>query len=1207
MDNDSKDIKLVIKATNKASKVLDEVSNSTDKYAKSASNATKESVDNKKSIKDLGDEIGSLDLSMKELRSLDALISKFKYLKENASKSEKALELSTDAMKKQQAVVKESESSIERLNKSKLKSLSALDRLRIAKVKDNEAIIANKNNNRELTLQIKQETAELRKNQSALKALTAARKRISDRRAKEAKEIDSYSSKIKAAGLDVNQLDKHQKDLKQSIDKLSISMQKASASQKKYTSSFTNLNDAVSKNSKQVNKAADSMSLFGDESRKSMSVTQRLRGEVLSITAAYVGLYGVIDGIGEAYRSYNEEQAAYARFLGASEGDHLKAAKEMEFAAEQAERLGLDLAVLEKSYSKFFVSARKSGNGTQAIRSMFIGVAEAATVNKLSIDEQNRAYTAMIQIMSKGTVMAEELQGQLAEALPGAVALFAQSQEVGTAALRKMMEQGLLTSDQLLGFTNILSESVSLGLDKATTSFLASTNRLGNAVTRLRREFGEMTQQDVSASIIELTEALDGEKGVALVEKLADAFQAIVESGNFIVENLDDIITAVKVLISFQLTKWFIALAGAIWKMAIALKGGKKNLVMFAAEMAAFYAMYETLGVVTSNYDELAPSDDDISNIKTKTDRIKEVGNKFRDDMKKLQDELLTTSVGEDVFDFFDKMVGDGADLIVDRKIATYNRLSKELRKKFDEDIAALKDVGDGDGFDKDLEAKKRLENRRRRSDEKELAKLKSDLAAKVEKIQKSLDKGRADSLESELALIDKVNDKIIEDLLKVGMEKEAQVVRDSVAFEKNKIYKKYELKQEYEIAKIRESSQKTIKEFNELNHQAMRDSGEGLKASFTEIDEKYGSLIERLIDIGETEKAYRVLKLQDLATEKALDEELLRIEDEEKSAIKDQLDLGKQQYDQIMESFELRKLSINEVSRLRESGTSEDIAKANAIEQSIVDSDQAILKAIRSAIEFYESIGGEDAKRSISLLKGLEVSLEKVSNKLITTKQVNEELSGGLTDSFMEMGDGLADVFRGVDSLSGAFERAGKSFEDFAQGFLAKIAEMILKAAILRALSATPFGGMISGVINNAGGAVPTSANHSGGVVGTPSGMTRSVSPLAFSNAVKYHGGGIAGLRPNEVPTILERGEEVLTASDPRHRNNAAGKTVVNIIDQRESGSPEAEVSRDTDSNGMESINVLIRNSVSQSLGDGSLDKSFSQAYGAVRKGVTR
>lgn len=60
----------------------------------------------------------------------------------------------------------------------------------------------------------------------------------------------------------------------------------------------------------------------------------------------------------------------------------------------------------------------------------------------------------------------------------------------------------------------------------------------------------------------------------------------------------------------------------------------------------------------------------------------------------------------------------------------------------------------------------------------------------------------------------------------------------------------------------------------------------------------------------------------------------------------------------------------------------------------------------------------------------------------------------------------------------------------------------------------------------------------HSGGIAGSGN-RSRTVSPAWFSNAVRYHGGGIAGLRPNEVASVLERGEEILTRSDPRHRLN--------------------------------------------------------------------
>lgn len=49
----------------------------------------------------------------------------------------------------------------------------------------------------------------------------------------------------------------------------------------------------------------------------------------------------------------------------------------------------------------------------------------------------------------------------------------------------------------------------------------------------------------------------------------------------------------------------------------------------------------------------------------------------------------------------------------------------------------------------------------------------------------------------------------------------------------------------------------------------------------------------------------------------------------------------------------------------------------------------------------------------------------------------------------------------------------------------------------------------------------------HAGGMVGS-GGSGRSVSPSVFFGAQRYHTGGYAGLKPDEVPAILQRGERV-------------------------------------------------------------------------------
>ncbi len=64
-------------------------------------------------------------------------------------------------------------------------------------------------------------------------------------------------------------------------------------------------------------------------------------------------------------------------------------------------------------------------------------------------------------------------------------------------------------------------------------------------------------------------------------------------------------------------------------------------------------------------------------------------------------------------------------------------------------------------------------------------------------------------------------------------------------------------------------------------------------------------------------------------------------------------------------------------------------------------------------------------------------------------------------------------------------------------------------------------------------------SVAHTGGIAGEIAGSLRSMSPYAFVGAPRYHSGGVAGVSPGEVAAVLQRGEEIITRTDPRHRFN--------------------------------------------------------------------
>ena len=113
------------------------------------------------------------------------------------------------------------------------------------------------------------------------------------------------------------------------------------------------------------------------------------------------------------------------------------------------------------------------------------------------------------------------------------------------------------------------------------------------------------------------------------------------------------------------------------------------------------------------------------------------------------------------------------------------------------------------------------------------------------------------------------------------------------------------------------------------------------------------------------------------------------------------------------------------------------------------------------------------------------------------------------------------------------------------------------------------PIANALSGALGGAGGVAggnaplgpflsPLLANilHAGGMVGAP-GPGRMVPALAFAGATRMHSGGWAGLRPDEVPAILQRGERVLSRREsPTYGASVAAATVNVTINARDAES---------------------------------------------------
>ncbi len=151
-------------------------------------------------------------------------------------------------------------------------------------------------------------------------------------------------------------------------------------------------------------------------------------------------------------------------------------------------------------------------------------------------------------------------------------------------------------------------------------------------------------------------------------------------------------------------------------------------------------------------------------------------------------------------------------------------------------------------------------------------------------------------------------------------------------------------------------------------------------------------------------------------------------------------------------------------------------------------------------------------------------------------------------------LGETLTSAFSGAESAFRSFVETGKlDFKGLVRSILADLAVLAFKNAVLGPI-ANALGGVFGG-----GGSVAAAVSHAGGMVGI-SGHTRSVPAAVFAGAPRMHGGGTvgsagswAGLRPDEVPTILQRGERVLSRAEVARGGGGAIPVAINLnVDAR-------------------------------------------------------
>lgn len=421
--------------------------------------------------------------------------------------------------------------------------------------------------------------------------------------------LEQMGRAYQAAGRDINSISGAAQRFQTASRSLSAELGRIDGNARRSASAISAADAASRQHVGTMSRLAQAYRQFYGGSRQSLSLLQRIRGEVLSLVAAYGGLYAGIEVIRGAVQATETLAGVSSRLNVAFGGDQGKAADELAFIRREAERLGVTFTDLATEYSKFAVATKGTKLEGKATRDVFIGIAEAARVNRASQEDLQGVFKALTQIVSKGAVQLEELKGQLGDRLPGAVQIMADALGITTAELIKMTEAGELSSEALIPFAEELKTRFSVGLPEAVAATSAELGRLQNAAFNALLIFNQGGFADGFNKFVRtLTEVLNSADFEAFASRAGAAMGQFFEFLAFGAENFDLLFAAASAFLGLRLTPILVAIAGGVQQMAtgvlagaVAMRSGAGAATAMAASVgglrAALLGLLSTTGV----------------------------------------------------------------------------------------------------------------------------------------------------------------------------------------------------------------------------------------------------------------------------------------------------------------------------------------------------------------------------------------------------------------------------------------------------------------------------------------------------------------------------------------------------------------------------------------------------------------------------------
>lgn len=944
----------------------------------------------------------------------------------------------------------------------------------------------------------------------------------------------------------------------------------------------------------------------GKGGRTTLDLLQRIRGQVLSLTAAYVGLFGVIGLAKGGVEASNTRDQINNRLALVVGNDPRKIADEYKYVGDQAERVGANFEAAAQSYSKFTVAATKSGASIGQSRFIFESFLETSRVLGMSGDDLNGLFNALGQSFSKGKIQAEELRQQIGERLPGAFTFAQEALKDKFPDLNKALEEGKVGAENLVIIAESVRRAMQDQLGPASKTAAAEQERLNKAIFEFKLAMADSGYLEAYRNaIVEITKFMKSEDGKQFADSLGKGFAAVADGVVWLAKNIDLVTTALKA----GGTAW------ALWKGAQVAAQIPSVVTELGRLLGVLSASAGKVGEFAAAWPRLAFIIKGALGVVSAALIGWEIGTILREKFAVVRQASTWMVTG--IAEAFAWLKGafavawDALPTLAKNAMASMlNVMTVGIRKGMSL-FAAFASAAGMDGLAKSIEG------------------LAGSLEMSYGSVADATAKARAD-MQAEVANIRKIrNEMLAEDAKTVKFTPSTagagrgsvnpQTVKGGVtafdpAWMNTKPLGGEDSKTEAALRKRQSQVEEIQRALEALDSKIDRSKTESLQSQLDAIDTQYASLERKITKLGGAEAESFLKRLtqltndlrkvtidkfeQDLVKQQqALDEktnqleaasgrkQLLSLESRQAAVRKSYeslytdlrelrlkffqndrdtapLDAAQGRIDagvQSLLNLEEQKFKLDELNALEETRANKIKAINEQRQAGIIDEQQAVdqINTINNtAIPAIKAAADETMKWATAnaALFANQESLDQFIAKInlirsgaasTQTEFTNLENSmiqagvNGVGQGLNMIYDGLLKVATGQQSVAEGFRGMLTQFALFAAQFLRDIAIMIIKLYIFNLMKQS--GNPYLVAIGTAGSA-SMGVKHSGGVIGHGGGRSRPMDASWFVGAPRYHTGGVAGLAPDEYPTILQRGEEVLAKDSPRNILNGGG-----------------------------------------------------------------